>query len=34
MKKTILSLVLVCSSILAEVTNFEVSPQFIKEKTS
>ena len=31
MKKTILSLLLLCSTILAEVTNVEVSSKFIEE---
>lgn len=31
MKKTILSILFVCSGLLAEVTNIEVTPEFVKE---
>jgi rhodanese-related sulfurtransferase len=31
MKKTILSLILLCSTLLAEVINMEVTPKFIEE---
>ena len=31
MKKTILSLLLLCSSLMAEVTNIEVTPEFIED---
>ncbi|HIP51852.1 MAG TPA: rhodanese-like domain-containing protein [Campylobacterales bacterium] len=31
MKKTILSLLLLCSSLMAEVTNIDVTPEFIEE---
>ncbi|CAA6813537.1 MAG: Unknown protein [uncultured Sulfurovum sp.] len=32
MKKTILSILLLCSTLLAEVKNVEVTPEFVKEK--
>ncbi|CAA6799991.1 MAG: Unknown protein [uncultured Sulfurovum sp.] len=32
MKKTILSILLACSGLLAEVTNLDVTPEFINEK--
>lgn len=33
MKKTILSLILLCSTLLAEVIDIEVTPKFIEENT-